>query len=169
MDLLSVLNQRHLEQSSETLSARAQFWRSLLSGLGFLAIGTWASPAYQVSRQGSFWGTFLSLVFLLSMAGAYVSVLRGLHSLSPLRLPTPYGETGLANQVPLLLPADVVGARSVGCTATENTARFDYYGFYLSFLFCVVFGFVQPMFSLLIVSLLAFCLTIIRHSICLYV
>lgn len=169
MDLLSVLNQRHLEQSSETLNARSQFWRSFVSGAGLLVLATWASPAYQVSHQGTFWGTFLSLVFLLSMAGTYVFVLQSLHSLFTLRLPTPYGEMGLATQIRLLLPADVVGARPVGGVISENASRFDYYGFYLSYFFCIVFGFGQPVFLLFCISLLVFCLTIVRHSIRFYV
>lgn len=169
MDLLSVLNQRHIEQSSETLSARTQFWRSLFTAAGFLCIAVYASPVNQVSRQGTFLGTFLSLVFLLGMAGAYASVMQSLHSLSTLRLPTSYADLGLSTQIRLFLPGDIAGTRQVGGSTGEKGTWFDCYGFYFSFISCVIFGFVYPVFFLFAVSLLVFCVSVVRHSVLLYV
>lgn len=102
MDLLSVLDQRHRDESSEARMAKNAFWCGILWSLGFLFVSILTAPAGHPSLSGSFTGTLLSMVYLMCMAGVYASMMRAAHSLSALRLP---GPGGVISQLRFLLPS----------------------------------------------------------------
>lgn len=163
MDLLSVLDQRHREQSTEARTAKTIFLWSLLSACGFIVLAAVTSPAFHPQMANTFLGTLLSLVFLMSMAGTYVSALRGVHSLSILRLPSAYGGGGavggsLVSQFRFLLPSD--HGRS-----SKSTAE---YAFYASFILACTFGYALPSFFLFVMMMLIFCGSFVMHAMRLY-
>lgn len=165
-----MLDQRHREQSTEARTAKSLFMWSLLSACGFMFLAAVTSPAYNPQRVNTFFGTFLSLMFLMSMAGTYVSALRGVHNLSILRLPSAYGGGGagggmiggvgggLGYQFRFLLPSDHGRSTKSGIE----------YAFYASFVLACTFGFAFPSFFLFVVMMMVFCGTFAVHTMRLY-
>lgn len=90
MDLLSVLDQRSREQTSEARQAKFVFWWWNCYALMFLILGIATSPVMHPSISNTFIGTVTSMVYLFAMAGVYISMVRGAHSLTALRLPSSY-------------------------------------------------------------------------------
>lgn len=157
MDLLSVLDQRHRDQSSEARMAKNSFWCSLIWSFVFILLALSSAPVCHPKYEKTFFGTLLSLVFLMSMAGLYVSLLSAILSLSTARLPATYGSgnagAGAHHTMTFLLPADSLRHR-----------RFTYYGFYASFLLLILSGVSFHSFFVFLVALLLCIVFFVLHA-----
>eukprot|EP00796_Vickermania_ingenoplastis_P010155 gene10155-7110_t len=152
MDLLSVLDQRHRDQSSEVRLAKNSFWCSIIWTFSFVLLVFLTAPALHPLRDGTISGLFLSQIFLMAQAGMYISMMQGIHSLTALRLPSSYAGSGLHSQLRFLLPNEHGRARG----ATE-------YVFYASFVLSCVFGFSFQSSIIFVAALMVFCGSYILH------